>query len=134
MTEKLTHDEYVAMLKEANPDVEVVDTYVNSVTPLTFRCRVCDHEWKVPAYNLLRGTKCPVCQRRKRTKGRNDFIKEMATINPNIEILGEYVNNKTKIHCKCKICGYEWSVVPNNLLRGHGCPKCAGNAPRKRGD
>ena len=45
----------------------------------------------------------------------------------NIEILGEYVNNKTKIKCKCKIDGYEWEVKPNDLLNGISCPKCAGN-------
>lgn len=131
MKEKLAHEEYVAMLKEINPDVEVVDTYVNSATPLTFRCQVCGHEWKVPAYNLLRGTKCPACQRQKRTKGKERFIREMTEINPNIDILGKYVNNKTKVHCRCKICGYEWKPVPSSLLRGHGCPKCAGNAPKR---
>lgn len=32
----------------------------------------------------------------------------------------------TKVKCKCKIDGYEWSPRPNTLLHGHGCPKCAG--------
>ena len=45
----------------------------------------------------------------------------------NIEILGEYVNNRTKIKCKCKIDGYEWEMTPSNLLSNHGCPKCSGN-------
>ena len=44
----------------------------------------------------------------------------------NIEILGEYINNRTKIKCKCKIDGYEWEVKPNDLLNNHGCPKCSG--------
>ena len=44
----------------------------------------------------------------------------------NIEILGEYVNNKTKIKCKCKIDGYEFEMRPNSLLNNQGCPKCAG--------
>ena len=44
----------------------------------------------------------------------------------NIEILGEYVNNKTKIKCKCKIDGYEFEMRPNNLLNNQGCPKCSG--------
>lgn len=44
----------------------------------------------------------------------------------NIEILGEYVNNKTKIKVKCRIDGYEWEAIPRNLLKGIGCPKCYG--------
>lgn len=45
----------------------------------------------------------------------------------NIEILGEYVNNRTKIKCKCKIDGYKWEMIPSNLLSNQGCPKCSGN-------
>lgn len=44
--------------------------------------------------------------------------------NPNIEILSEYVNSSTKIHCRCKIDGYEWYALPCNLLKGNGCPVC----------
>lgn len=70
----------------------------------------------------------------KRFKKRNNKLKvkttekfknEIKEINKNIEILGEYVNNKTKIHAKCNVCGYEWNVVPASLLNGHGCPKCS---------
>lgn len=44
-----------------------------------------------------------------------------------IEITGEYVNNKTKIRAKCTNpeCGYEWEVIPSSILNGSGCPKCA---------
>lgn len=45
--------------------------------------------------------------------------------NPNVIILGKYINNKTKILVKCKIDGYEWYVSPSNLLYGTGCPVCA---------
>ena len=31
---------------------------------------------------------------------------------------------------KCKTCGYEWKVSPNNRTgNGTGCPKCAGKLP-----
>ena len=35
-----------------------------------------------------------------------------------------YVNKKTQIIVKCNICGETWKPVPDNLLRGHGCPNC----------
>lgn len=50
----------------------------------------------------------------------------MKEINSNIEFLSEYITSKTKIHCKCKIDGYEWYPQPSNLLQGQGCPKCFG--------
>ena len=63
---------------------------------------------------------------RKRTYWTTDSFKEkMKEINSNIEIFGEYVNGKTPIDCKCKICGHHWSPIPESLLKGHGCKKCA---------
>lgn len=52
------------------------------------------------------------------------FKEEMKKRNPNIEILGEYVNSKTKVHCICLIDGYEWDATPSDLLKGRGCKKC----------
>lgn len=64
-----------------------------------------------------------------------EFIEELNKVNPNIEVLGEYVTNKTKILCKCKVDGNEWKVTPSDLLSGCGCPICGririGNSRRK---
>jgi hypothetical protein len=46
-------------------------------------------------------------------------------INPNIEILSEdYINNLTKMRCKCLVDNYEWDVSWGKLQHGRGCPKC----------
>ena len=50
----------------------------------------------------------------------------------NIEILGEYVNNKTKIKVRCKIDGHEWKAIPKHLLNKVGCPKCNESKGEKR--
>ena len=65
---------------------------------------------------------------RARTKPENVFIEELARINPNVVVTENYKNTNTPIACKCKICGYEWAPRPSSLLRGAGCPSCAGNA------
>ena len=54
-----------------------------------------------------------------------EFVNRMSLINPDIEILGEYVNASTKVCCRCKICGHIWDGFPCNLLRGTGCKKCS---------
>ena len=56
-----------------------------------------------------------------------EFIDKLKTKNNHfdtIEILGKYINTKSKIQCKCKICGYEWKAIPEVLLNGNGCRKC----------
>lgn len=40
--------------------------------------------------------------------------------------LGEFVNSKTPIKCKCNTCGHIWNKAPYELItRGTGCPNCA---------
>lgn len=60
-----------------------------------------------------------------RKKTQDEFVQEIQSINPNIEIIGKYVNSNTKIQCRCLIDGHVWSAVPFSLIKGIGCPKCA---------
>jgi len=44
----------------------------------------------------------------------------------NAEVIGEYINNKTKILVKFNCCGNEEYKIPTKLLIGQGCSKCTG--------
>lgn len=63
-------------------------------------------------------------------KTQEEFVNEIKIKHPNIEILGQYLNAKTNILCKCKIDEYMWSPTPSSLSSGYGCPKCSGNAKK----
>lgn len=52
------------------------------------------------------------------------FQERLQSINKNIILLEKYTDMKTKILCKCKIDNNEWSALPQNLLKGKGCPVC----------
>lgn len=39
------------------------------------------------------------------------------------ELTQPYINNKTKLHLKCKK-GHEWAALPSNVKRGTWCRKC----------
>lgn len=58
-------------------------------------------------------------------KTTEQFIKEVEQVNVNIEVLGQYIDAKTKILVRCKIDGYQWHADPRKLLRGTGCAVCA---------
>lgn len=60
-------------------------------------------------------------------KSQIDFENEVKAVLPNIEILGDYKNNKTRIAVKCLVCGRRWEPIAQSLLGGHGCQTCAGN-------
>lgn len=39
-------------------------------------------------------------------------------------ILDSYTNSTTKIHIRCNVCNNIFTMLPNSLLSGQGCPKC----------
>ena len=34
-------------------------------------------------------------------------VAAIAKVNPDVEVLGEIVNNSTKVLCRCKVCNHE---------------------------
>lgn len=124
MSRKLTHEEYVDRVNKVNPNVEVLGEYIGSQTKILHKCKIDGHEWYVNPNNILNGAGCPMCCHNKNKKTHKDYIEEVAKINADIEVVGEYVGAKTKILHRCKIDNYEWLATPSNILQGAGCPKC----------
>lgn len=118
-----THEEYVRELEQINPNIEVLEKYTNTHNKLLFRCKIDGHTWKTGAANVLAGTGCPKCAGNPR-RTQNEYIQELAEVNPNIEVIGIYSTSMSKIKHRCKIHDYIWDGIPSTLLRGVGCPVC----------
>lgn len=127
MSKKKTHDEYVAELAIKNPNVEVVEEYKGTNIPILHRCKIHNIVWSAYPTNILRGHGCQMCGNNIK-KTQEQYIKEVAIINPNIKVVGTYISAKTKILHHCRIDGYEWYAAPYAILKGNGRPKCGGNA------
>ena len=123
-----THQEFVEKLSQLNPNIEVIGKYIDSFTKIAFCCKVCGCQWDARPNSIQQNTGCPECGRRRinlaHTKTHEQFIVDLAKENSTVEIVGQYINSKTKIACQCCVCGNEWEMRPNALLRGQGCPKC----------
>lgn len=52
----------------------------------------------------------------------------MKLINKNIKVVGDYVNQFTKVKLRCLRDGNEWEVKPTCIMskRKTGCPMCKG--------
>ena len=108
--------------------------FANSNKILWWKCSVCGHEWRAPAYRRTRGGGCPACSGRTTVPGIND----LATVRPDITAEWNYEkngalqpkhyqeNSNKQVWWKCKKCGYEWQALVCNRTRGRGCPKCVG--------
>lgn len=57
-------------------------------------------------------------------KTTKQYKEELAIKNPNVELIGEYVNSKTKVPHRYKKCGHINNVSPSSALQGFGCNKC----------
>lgn len=66
-----------------------------------------------------------VKQQNAQRKSHEQFLLDLERVNPEVEILEEYVNNHKRVKFGCKICGHTWKTVPNSILLGHGCPECS---------
>ena len=119
----LTHEVYVERVKLINPNIEIIDRYINASTPIKHRCKIDDYVWYPTPNSILGGKGCPKCYGNIK-KTHEQFMDEFKLINPNIIILGEYNGANTKIKCKCKKDGCIWYPMPSKLLIGVGCPIC----------
>ena len=126
-----THQEFCEELKNINPNIDIIGIYKNNKTKILCECKIDNYQWQPYPTNLIKGHGCPKCSAINTSNNlkmpKEEFINKMNIINDKIEILGEYINSRIGILCRCKIDGYEWEPKPNHLLSGHGCPKCKGN-------
>lgn len=134
-----THEQYIKDVAKINFDIEVLGKYVGSKIRILHKCKVCGYEWMISPNSILMGRSCPACSKIRKaklqTKVHKEYMEELSIKNPTIEVVEEYINAKTKILHRCKICGHEWKPAPYNVLyNGTKCPlcthKCIGNAPK----
>ena len=123
-----THEDYVAKVAIVNPDIEILELYVNAKTKILHCCKIDGNTWLAAPTNILSGKGCPVCavknNAKKFTKTQEQYENEVSQIDPNIKVVGKYVNYHTKIFHRCLVDNTVWLASPNSILNGSGCPTC----------
>lgn len=129
MSGRKTQEEFEKEVSLASPNTKVIGKYININTKIQFKCLIHDFEFDAFPQNVLRGHGCRKCgnekQSKKQTKSHDKFIKDIMKINPNIEVIGQYVNMDTKVQVQCLIDGYIWNADPRKLYRGVQCAVCS---------
>jgi len=109
-----------------NPKVLPLEPYVSAHRHILCRCRSCEHEWRATPNSLLRSSGCPACSPTGGTRVPARIIEAIeAHYAGTIDVLGPILGTSKPVLCRCT-CGLEWSPIPYTLLKGHGCPRCAG--------
>jgi rubrerythrin len=61
-----------------------------------------------------------------RIQTHKDYVLKLAEKNNNLEVIGTYIDTKTSITHRCKVCGNIFDVKPCNALGGYNvCKRCA---------
>ena len=118
-----TNEEYIDVVCLINPNIRPVEDYIDSRTKIKHVCLIDGYTWYVAPYSVLAGYGCPKCAGNIK-KTHAEYVAEVLEVNPDIEVIGEYINANTPIRHKCKIHNYEWDITPSNILAGYGCPEC----------
>lgn len=131
MSKKYTKESLQNKLLDMGFDITVIGEYINYNTKIEFKCNKHNIRYfQRPIDITSRGRcGCKKCISETLSKSKrlshDEFIKRLYEINPNIELLSTYKNMHTKVRCRCKIDGYEWEVLPTNLVdKRCGCLIC----------
>lgn len=128
-----THDEFIKEVSDVFGDeLEIISKYKGARDKVVCKCKKHNIEFESIASGLVHGSKiaCPVCMgektRERCIKSNEQFLVELKEANPHIIPLEKYVDDHSKILCKCSIHSYTWMAAPNKILHKYtGCPKCA---------
>lgn len=122
---KKTNQEFIAEMKIINPNILILGKYAGSKKDIRVSCKVCNNEWVTTPNSLLHKKGCAKCAGTiKRTH--KEFISEIKAIHPNIEIIGTYTNNHTRIKCYCKSCNSYFYGLPHSMISAKsGCLHCS---------
>ena len=124
-----TNEEFVQSVKDINPNLIVLEPYINQTTHLLCKCKQCDYQWKSSPSNILQGSRCPICVNKK-------AIKEINSVYALRPDLVKYFKNEEESYIytlgseqsvltKCPLCGHEKRMKVENLThKGFNCNHC----------
>lgn len=128
-----TEDEVIKLFRDVHGDRYDYDklNYINTNTPLTIGCRVCNSYFKQSYHSHLKGGGCKKCATKRTTEGQRNTTENFIKESKKVHGVDRYdysesiypKNNQTKLIVICVSHG-KFNITPNAHLRGGGCPKC----------
>lgn len=121
---KKTHKEFVKEFHDKYPDsfIDIIGEYKTCRDEIECRCRIHDYKWNLRADKLMSGRGCKFCNYDNQKTNHATFLEKANNSCLNFEIIGKYVDKKTKVKVKCKKCGVEKYLSPQMILYHN--PQC----------
>ena len=118
-----TNERFDAFLLDNDIPFERLGKVTGSLNVIQCRCKICQLIWNPRLSDIVnKGNRCPQCSGKLPwTDERFDrVIKDQKMP---IKRLGNVHGAFGKVQCLCLLCNKEWSISPDNLNHGKGCPE-----------
>lgn len=118
------------VIEKSGGKIKPLGEYSNNNTKTKFLCNQCGFIWDaLPRTIICAGSGCPECAKKiKNSKIKltdKEFTERLHAIHPEVDPVGGYVGNDTKMNFKCNVCGHEWEATPHAAKRKEsGCVNC----------
>lgn len=135
---KLTHEEWINRHGyKFSETIKIIGRYDGCSNPIECECLICNTNYITMPDIIVQGCghyQCSMDSNGKinSLKSKETFIERLKDINDKITTLDEYERANKKIKCFCNVCNNIWSVTPNKLLSGRGCPRCSKKSANKK--
>jgi len=140
---KLTDDLLRARVKERGMKVRIVSKLINLSTAVEVKCLECGTKFKVSPQKLLYSTLtskssfCPSCSVYSLRLSPKEYEKQLKAKRPDLNLLEEYKGCHVRLLYSSKICGHNFTAMPDSVLNGNrsfnGCKSCTRAASVRKG-
>lgn len=125
---KKPYDVFIKEFKDIHNSIEIIGSYTGMGNKILVKCMVCNYEWNALPSNLVKGHGCPNCANNKKIKNKlkkfdgneertsDAYINKIKLKYKDIDILNTYTNSKSKLLCKCKLCGNEFEMRYGKIM------------------
>ena len=120
-------DNFSEYIKEkSNGEFEVIE-YGGYGNRSIIKHNICGKTFDADTKTFRENVNCPLCGHNHRLSQEEFLERVKDTWGDEYEVIGKYISMGSPVEVKHKICNHVWFPKANNLIRGHGCPKCANN-------
>lgn len=127
---KYTTDSFKQKVKSiVNDEYTVLGEYTGNKNKLIMRHNVCGYEYEVKPNVFLSGCRCPNCAKNKKYTLQSFKDKVYELVGKEYDVIGEFVNARTKILMRHNKCKHEYFVAPSTFVSGSRCPNCFKSVP-----
>ena len=107
-------------------EYEVLGEYISTNMPILMKHKTCGKEFMRIPREFKQGVLCPTCRRPNYHETTDSFKKRIKLERGDrYDLLDEYRGARERTLFLCKKCGGKFFSTPDNVIRGHGCPKCS---------